>query len=66
MPAGIGVQPVEGRWDAALWDGDPSQPQFNGFPGPGVWDGDSSIYVAVQSGKLVSKRQVSMQAVRQA
>lgn len=36
--SGIGVQPVEGRWDAAIFDGDPAQAVV------GVWDGDAGIY----------------------
>jgi hypothetical protein len=34
--AGLGTQPVEGRFDIARFDGDPDSTT------PGVWDGDTT------------------------
>ena len=63
--SGIGVQPVEGRWSAAQWSGDPLQPinAVTGAAGPGVWSGDLSAYLAVpKEGTL--KRGASATVVR--
>lgn len=69
MP-GLGTQPVEGRWDAGRWDGDPAQTAPLGIgagTGPGVWDGDSRVIVTIISLPLINlKRTPPISLVRSA
>jgi hypothetical protein len=64
--AGVGVQPVEGRWSAAQWSGDPAQPRnaLTGASGAGVWSGDPNLYSTLSSGEVFLKRAQPLALVR--
>lgn len=62
---GIGVMPVEGRWDAGCWDGDPSQTTAStGLTQVGVWDGNPSLFAFVGTPTQQLKRQAQTALVR--